>query len=138
MDRREPVVARKPLAVSGTSIRISPFIWSTRLLADFARIHSRNLRAFLTPHKSSGYRRSAGTLGCGLERPTWLVWRGGLLVQVSASSGAHRDVLLTSGGLGLGGVPRDASPLLRDPLFIGERCRRILPSSRSFNRSPGR
>jgi hypothetical protein len=43
-----PIVARKPSAVSGTSIRISPFIWATRLLPDFARIHSRNLRVFFT------------------------------------------------------------------------------------------
>jgi hypothetical protein len=92
------------LAVSDTSIRISPFIWSSmRLLADFTRIHSRNLPSFLTPYRSSGYRRSAGTLSCGLQRPTWLVWRGEQSVQVSASSGAHRDVLLPSGGLGHGG-----------------------------------
>jgi hypothetical protein len=34
-DRRVPVVARKPSAVSGTCIRVSPFTWTTSLLADF-------------------------------------------------------------------------------------------------------
>jgi hypothetical protein len=69
-------------------------------------------------------------------------WRGGLSVQVSASSGAHRDVL-PSGGLGheVSSAGRLLVPLsftiLRDPLFIVERTRGILPSSRSFNRSAG-
>jgi hypothetical protein len=62
---------------------------------------------------------------------------------VSASSGAHRDVLVPSGGLGHGGsstgrllVPPSFT-LLRGPFFSGERCRAIHPSSRPFNRSPG-
>jgi hypothetical protein len=161
------------------------------LLPYFARIHSRNLRVFFTPHtytgallrrspgltalctwvmeelmpmgstlsgpdvtvctgryapsssfhRSSGYRRSAGTLRCGLGRPTWLLWRGRVIVQVSAS-GAHREVL-PSGGLGHGGssagrllVPPSFT-LLRGRYFSGEWCRGIHPTSRSFNRSPG-
>jgi hypothetical protein len=50
--------------------------------------------------RSSGYWRRAGTLGYGLEGPTWLSWCGRVIAQASASSGAHRDVLLPSGGLG--------------------------------------
>jgi hypothetical protein len=37
-DRRAPIAARKPSAASGTSIRNLPFIWTTSLLVDFARI----------------------------------------------------------------------------------------------------
>jgi hypothetical protein len=65
--------------------------------------------------RSSGYRPSAGTLGCGLERPTWLVWSGLVSVQVSASSGAHRDVILSSVLLGHGGS--SAGRLLVPPSF---------------------
>jgi hypothetical protein len=73
----------------------------------------------------------------------WLFWCGGVIAQASASSGAHRDVLFPSGGLGHKGssagrllVPPSFT-LLGGPFFSGERCRRIHPSSRSFNRSPG-
>jgi hypothetical protein len=104
------------------------------LLTDFARIHSRNLPAFLTPHRSNGYRRSAGTLGCELERPTWIVWCGGLSVQVSASSSAQRDVLLSSGGLEHGGssagrllVPPYFT-LLRDQLVLVSGCQESCPA----------
>jgi hypothetical protein len=60
-----------------------------------------------------------------------------------ASSGAQRDILLPSGGLGHRGsyAGRLLGPpsftLLGGPFYIGERCRGIHPSSRSFNRSPG-
>jgi hypothetical protein len=60
-----------------------------------------------------------------------------------ASSGAHRDVLLPSGGLGHCGssaghlfVPPSFA-LLRGPIFSAERCRGIHPSTRSFNWLPG-
>jgi hypothetical protein len=63
--------------------------------------------------------------------------------QVSASSGAHSDVLFASGGLGLGGssagrlhVPPSFT-LARGPVFSGERCRRIHPSICPCYRSPG-
>jgi hypothetical protein len=50
---------------------------------------------------------SAGTLGRGLECPTWLVWRSAVSVQAAANCGAHRDVILRSEGLGFGEVLRD-------------------------------
>jgi hypothetical protein len=53
----------------------------------------------------------------------WLVWRGGVSVHVSASSGSHCDVLFPSGGFGHG--RSSAGRLL------------VHPSSRLFNRSPG-
>jgi hypothetical protein len=63
--------------------------------------------------------------------------------QVSASSGAHRDVLLPSGRLGLGGssagrlhVPPSFT-LSRGPVFSGEHCRGIHPSIRPFYRLSG-
>jgi hypothetical protein len=95
----------------------------------------------LLPSKQQD-RQRASTLGCGLGRPTWLVECGRVRDQVSASSGAHRDVLLPSGVLGLGGssagrlhVP-PSFILSRGPFFSGERCRGILPSIRPFYRSP--
>jgi hypothetical protein len=59
-------------------------------------------------HRSSGYRRSASKLCCGLEHPIWLVWRGGVCVQVSTSSGSHRDSSSTLRDLETAGDPRDA------------------------------
>jgi hypothetical protein len=61
-DRRAPIEARQPSAVSGTNIMTSPFICASNLLAVFARIHSRNFLAFLTPDTHTGVllRRSRG------------------------------------------------------------------------------
>jgi hypothetical protein len=63
--------------------------------------------------------------------------------QVSASSGAHRDVLLPSGELGHGvtfaglcHAPPSFS-LISSPVFNGERCRGIHPRFRPINGSRG-
>jgi hypothetical protein len=93
-------------------------------------------------HRNSGYRRSTSTLVCGIEHPIWRVWRSGVSVQVSTSSGCHRDVVFPSGWLGHGGssagfllVPPSFT-LLRGSYFSRGWCREIHPSSHSFNRFP--
>jgi hypothetical protein len=45
---------RKPSAVSGNTKRTSSFICATSLLADLARIQSRNLGVFFTPDTYTG------------------------------------------------------------------------------------
>jgi hypothetical protein len=57
-DRRVPITVRKPSADLGTSMRISPFIWATSLLADFTRIQSRNLGVFHPRHVHRGFASS--------------------------------------------------------------------------------
>jgi hypothetical protein len=83
------------------------------------------------------------TVCCGLEWLIWLLGCSRVSDQVSASSGAHHDVLLPSGGLHIGGSSAEyfhippSFTLIRGLVFSGERCRRIHPSIRPFNRSPG-
>jgi hypothetical protein len=89
---------------------------------------------------NSEYWESAGTLSCGLEQPTKLIWSGKAIIQVSASTGAHHDVLPT-GGLGLSGSPSGwlhvppSFILLRGPVFSGEQCWDTHPSTHSFTQS---
>jgi hypothetical protein len=186
-DRREPIVARKPSVVSGTSIMFSPFVSATRLLADFVRIQSRNLRDFFTRHAHrsflvlllggttlstwalsvmpidatlSGPDTSTGapercacellsskqlvpmqcqSLGCGLDHPSWLVWRGEVSPPAVVPTVTSFPLWETWTQVEFRGTPSFPS-LLAPPeklIFSGERCRVIHPSINSFYRSSG-
>jgi hypothetical protein len=89
--------------------------------------------------RNNGHWQDDSTVGCGLEWPTWLFGCSRLSDQLSASSGAHRDVLLPSGGLDLG---ESSAGYFHIPpsftlVFSRERYRGIHPSICPFNRSPG-
>jgi hypothetical protein len=72
--------------------------------------------------QSRAYWLSAGSLGCGLDLPTWHVWCGGLSAQVFGGRGSHTDVLLPSGGHGASSTGRRLVPssfnFLRDPSLV--------------------
>jgi hypothetical protein len=74
------------------------------------------LAPFCCFHRSSGNRHIARALSCGL------VGGGGVSDQVSTSGGAHRGVLLPSGGLG--GV----LPYLEAPFLVGGNARVSTPA----------
>jgi hypothetical protein len=82
-------VARKSSAVSGTSIRNSPFIFGPRKLEDFAQNGSRNFLVFLTPDTYAGVliRRYPGK-GLSTRSPDGMVPAGSALIAPDTSAGA--------------------------------------------------
>jgi hypothetical protein len=94
-------------------------------------------------HRSNGYWQDDNAVGCGIVWPTWLFGCCRMSDLVSYSSGAHRDVLLPSGGLDLWGSCAGYFHIpptfihARGPAFSGDWCRGIHPSIHSFNRSRG-
>jgi hypothetical protein len=59
-DCRASIVAQKPSVVSVTSIRVSPFIRASNLLAVFARIQWKNFLGFFTPDTYTGVTSLSG------------------------------------------------------------------------------
>jgi hypothetical protein len=100
---------------------------------EFARVfHPRNVHRGLL-RRSPGETTLSTWAVVEVVRPTWLCRCGGVIAQVFASSGAHRDVLLPSGGLGHKGssagrlLVLPSFTLLGGPFFSGERCRGSTP-----------
>jgi hypothetical protein len=89
------------------------------------------------------YWQDGSTVGCWLGWPTWLSGFSRMSDRLSASSDAHRCVLLPFGALDL--LRRSAGCfhilpsliLITGLVFNWERCRGIHPSIRSINLSPG-
>jgi hypothetical protein len=87
---------------------ISRFIWARSLLADFARVHSRNLCVFLISDSFTGVLLRCSSGGTGTNLSTWAMEEAVILGATLSGRGGAGDVRLEDASIdaaGIGAVP---------------------------------